>query len=95
MVELRHLRSVSVVDAVDDPWQDGRVLCPAVPPCVPQQLVLLDGDAVQRVAPADLLQLLVELVQGLAPRSRNLDNCVGSGVRRVFHSAAGDETHLQ
>ena len=95
MVKLGHLCSVSVVDAVDDPWKDGRVLRPAVPPCVPQQLVLLDGDAVQRVAPADLLQLLVELVQGLAPRSRNLDNCVGSGVRRVLHSTAGDETHLQ
>ena len=95
MVKLGHLRSVSVVDAVDDSRQDGGVLRPAVPPGVPQQLVLLDGDAVQRVAPADLLQLLVELVQGLAPRSRNLDNCVGSGVRRVLHSTACDETDLQ
>ena len=94
LVKLSHLNSVFVVDAVNDPRQDGWVLRPAVPSCVPQQLALLFGDGVQWVPSADLLQLLRKFVQGLASRSWDLHECVRSCVRRVLHRAPSVETHF-
>ena len=94
LVKLSHLNSVFVVDAVNDSRKDGWMLRPAVPSCVPQQLALLFGDAVQWVPPADHLQLLGKLVQGLASRSWDLYDCVRSGVGRELHRATSVETHF-
>ena len=94
LVKLIHLDSVFVVDAVNDPRKDGWMLCPAVPSCVPQQLFLLFGDAVQWIPSSDFFQLLCKLVQGLPSWSWNLYDCVCSCVRWVLHRAPRMEAHF-
>ena len=94
LVKLIHLNSVFVVDAVNDPREDGWMLRPAVPSRVPQQLFLLFGDAVQWIPSCDFFQLLCKLVQGLSSWSWDLNDCVCSCVRWVLHRAPRMEAHF-